>query len=517
MPNFYTAKDGKLFVQPYGPNTDPDYLGCHDISDIVIPRGSVERRWCPDPETGDYVLGNRVQGPPDAPTATLTTHIAETADYLERLNMRRCPQSFYVLKGKCKSRKLVLNYGRGWVLHYGIETQKTLSGLAAGFTSGIDESGQAFEYDLAKVEPFFQLQDTRETTTETQTLFDIAACNAPQCAGVCGPAEEACDFLVAVAAAETGVATANVIYSLDGGITWTAMATDPFLADEDVISVVCFPVGDGSATRVVVARGTTSGLVAEIAWTDDLGATAWNNVLVGTTATEFAQWNGALFALDRRHIWLVTDSGNIYFSNDGALSWTEQATTNTNGLNYVRFVDEQVGLAVGDTNTILLTRDGGGHWNALTGPVAQAAVNCQCVDLFDDHRYFIGYSDGELWYTLAGDVNMVSADWSQRLLDTPTGAVSTHRINDVMFYRDGGYHTDDHMGYLVTKWEDGSGDYHGAIYRTYDGGFDWEIWYTAALDAPATYGLAAVWNCGYNKAFAVGDPLTTAYILSLAP
>ncbi|GAG37424.1 unnamed protein product, partial [marine sediment metagenome] len=238
------------------------------------------------------------------------------------------------------------------------------------------------------------------------------------------------------------------------------------------------------------------------AWSDDSGTT-WNVVTVGSTNGEGGQWGGALFALDHRHIWFVTDQGNIFFSTDGSLSWTEQGIGVTgNALNYVRFVDYNFGIAVGETDTVLITSDGGAHWNSVTGP---GGADYLCCTIFDGHRAWVGDSAGSLFYTDLLDTSMAATDWAERLLDTPTGALSTDRINDIMFVRESGFQTDDHCGYLVTKWKEDS-NYHGAIYRTINGGYDWEIWYTATMDTPVT-GLNAVWACGQNQAFAVGTDI----------
>ena len=506
MPKYYNQTDALVWVQPGGVNTVCEMLDCHDIADVVVPKGGVERSYCIDPATGRFVPGVRRQGPGGSPTTSLTAHIGLNKDWLEQI--QNCPTTIYIHKAPCGDRRNFLNYERSYTLRYAIFTQQTLSNLAMlmSTTGAPGESTQAFDVDIDVKKDTFKLLMTGLTTAETEDGLDIAFCNTEQCAGYCGPGKALCTEGVIVYAAAAGN-TANVEYTTNGGATWTAATgAGPFDAEEDIVSVVCFAVGDGTRTRWVVARDLEAAPAtpAEIAWSDDSGTT-WNVVTVGTTNGEGGQWCGALFALDHRHIWFVTNQGNIFFSEDGALSWTEQGVGVTgNALNYVRFVDYHFGLAVGATNTVLFTRDGGRHWNSLAGP---SVANLLCCTIFDGHRAWVADDAGHVWYTDVLALGMVAGDWSERLLDTPTGAVSTDRINDIMFVRESGFQTDDHCGYLVTKWtEDGA--YHGAIYRTINGGYDWEIWYTATMDAPVEFGLNAVWACGQNQAFATGTPIS---------
>lgn len=508
----YVENDAMIWVQPDGINTVCKVLDCHDLADLVIPKGDVERSFCVDPETGGYRLGTRKQGPPGAPTTTVTAHVANVRDWLERV--QDCPTTFYVHKVPCGSRKLFLNFERSWTLRYAMVTQQTLSNMATlmSLTGAPTDSAQAFDLDLDVVNPTMNLEQSRQVTAEDAGALDVAFCNVKVCHGYCGPAKEICAEGMIVYSAALG-AIANVEYTLDGGTTWTS-AIGPFLADEDISSVVCFPVGDGTTTRHVVSRGTIGAAGAEVSWTDDYGAT-WNDVTAGAVANEFIPWNGGLFALDDRHIWMVTEEGDIWFSQDGALSWTEQAPgTTTLSLKYVRFVDPLNGIIVGETNTILITRDGGQHWNVVTGPAAGG--NLLCCEIFDRKRAWIGDDTGSMFYTDNLGVGMVAGDWAERLLDLPTGAVSQNAINDCMWVRESGVSTDDHCGYLVTKWTEDA-NIHGAIYRTINGGYDWTIWFTGAMDSDSPLGLHAVWACGQNQAFAVGDPLdATAYIMEVS-
>lgn len=510
---YYNEADAMLWVQPDGINTVPEILDCHDIADVAIPQGDVERSFCIDPATGRYILSSRRRGPPGAPTTTITAHVGLNKDWLE--HAMSCPTTYYIHKVPCGHRGLFGNYERSWILRYAITTARTMSAMATMMATGVPgESLQAFDLDTAVVDDIFGLVDTRLTTTETQPLRDITGCTTPWCAGYCGARQDACDDLVAVANAEGTGVDANVLVSHNHGVTWAASTVDPYPADDTahLSSVVCFKVGDGSETRVIVARGAADGGPPDIMWSDDWGETAWNVVDLGLVNNDFIAHGGGLFALDHRHIWAVTQLGDIWFSEDGGLSWTEQmpGLLGAVSMKYVRFVDENVGLAVGASQTVIYTVDGGVHWNSLTGP---GGAGLLCCEIFDEHRAWVGDDIGDLYYTDVLGVGMVAGDWAQRILPLPEGADDIAEINDVMFVRDSGVSTNDHVGFLAVRWNI-AGVFYGAMYRTFNGGNDWELWQTASMSAGA-YGLQAVWACEPNEAFAVGDVITTAYIMTV--
>jgi photosystem II stability/assembly factor-like uncharacterized protein len=486
--DIFNAYEGSLWVQPDGPNTQPQYLKCHTLDDIDEPFGGVTLHRCPNPRGPGWVTIAKTQDPPDLVTTSVTTPLGRTADWLEQ--QYNCSMGVYVHMRKCEPKNAFLNYERGFLLRNAVFTSKGLSNLVA--REGSDLSEQSFDLTADPgVVRYYSLDLTRQTTTETEKLYDIAFCNSPRCAGPCGPAMDDCEvgFIVAAAGA---AAAANVLYTADSGATWTEAAANPFDADEDIISVVCFPL-DQDTTRVVVARGTTDGAnPAEIAYSDDNGAN-WTAVNVGDTDGEFAQWSGALFAIDRYNIWLVTDQGAIYFSDDAAESWTEQATSNTNGLNYVNFVDENHGVAVGDSNTLITTSDGGEHWDVTDGP--SAGDSLMCVEMIDEQRWWVGDDDGAgLNFTLDGGDN-----WTARAFTVPT-MTSEDTVNDIMFW-------DEYVGFAVVTCTSGTGD-RGAMMRTFDGGYTWETFLIDTdYDSDSPAGPYAVWACNPNLAYSVGDPI----------
>ena len=380
-----SSDHGAVFIQIDGPNSATAYLGCHDMGDIAEPRGDIARTFCPDPsQPGVWNVALRTQGAPGEITFDLTFPLGSTADYLEQADRTGCQFPVYVNYSECDRRDNFLRYAakdRGQVMQncsitnivHTTPSTRNVDGGAPG------ETTKTFSFSAEALKNYFMLVDTRRATTETEILRDIAFCNKAQCQGPCGAAQHICDEGVIVCNFDAAVAVANILFTTDAGVTWAAQV-GPYLITEDISSVVCFPL-DMTTTRVVISRGTADAGAADCAWSDDSGAT-WNIVDIGTTNTEFipSPGGGGLFSLGQNYIWACTDTGGgaagaIYFSDDGALTWTLQTAAATDALNYIRFLNKDLGLCVGDTNEIQYTDDGGAHWTAIAGPAAQAAVN----------------------------------------------------------------------------------------------------------------------------------------------
>ena len=503
MAEVFTSKKWAVWAQPDGPNTKPEYLGCHDVDDLTEPGGAINLLLCFDhSDPSGYKTVGSTQEPPGAVTTAITTFIEETADVLEGIN---CAFPFYLHGWKCGKPDVFGNYVRWFALAHAEIGDKTLAGLAR--RSEDVESTQA--YAITAWPPVlrgYKLNVMRQSTSETEGLNDVAFCNVAKCADECGEAAAVCEDGCAVGDAAAGSPTneADVICTSDSGGAWAATPTDPFAGGEDIASFVCFYVGADTIRRVV-ARGTTdAGAPAEIAYSDD-GGTIWTNVSMTLTPGGAAAPNGqyalggnSLFARDQNHIWFVTSGGYIYFSDDGAVTWTaqEQGVITAGNWIAVWFADKNNGWAGGVANALARTVDGGTTWTAVTGPVAEAANDVQCITRNrDSNMWWAGY-DGNtrMHYTTDNGTN-----WTQRAF-TGSG-VALGEVADIAFYND-------LCGFMISN----TGAPVGTAHATHDGGYTWE-----ALTTPTNAGLNALWPCSCIYAFVVGEAQGgTAVILKVS-
>lgn len=482
----FSSRQGALFVQVNGPNTRPIFAGCVNLDDIDAPEGDVEIIRCFSPSGRGSDIVGQTKAPPDPVTTTINSLMFKTASVIQRL---KCPSVIYALQmcGEGVRRDIFQNYDFGVALNVAQVTSRGWSNLINRDEDNMSER----TVDISANPPAYEFYNlkaasARQSTSQANALNAIAICGAEQCAGACGvEAVELCSNLVAAGDTLGGSPTgsAEVIVTTNSGGTWSPTATDPFASDEVVSAVVCFQL-DKDTNRIIVARGTTdAGNPAEVAYSDDSGAT-WTNVNVGSTNGQFAPHNGSLFALDRNNIWLGTDDGYVYKSEDAGESWSaqEQGIITTSEVNAIAFIDENKGMFGANSNVIARTSDGGQTWSAVTAPSAQAGINIFSIEPSASNRWWIGYeTTGELWYTEDfGD------SFSQRTYDNGSSQVSIPRIDFV---------TELH-GFFVANTVAPL----GTVYHTVDGGYTWQ-----PLTTTTNSGLNSVIGCDPNLAYAVGE------------
>ena len=473
------TRDGALFVQTAW-NTKPEYVGCVDVDSISEPGGGIDsliRCFRVDGQGWDTISSTRT--PPDPVTTTITEIVRKRQSVLE--SVRGCPISIYLHQRDCGYANQFGNYVRSAMLlnaYVGDRGRDNLVMMETDTQSTRTYAISAFPpaYDL------FKLALSRPSIASATALNDVAFVDAVRCAGSCGPAQGICQkgFAVADPVAGSASNTANVFYTSDYGGTWTATATDPFAGAELIASVVTVPVS-ASVNRVIVARGTTdAGNPAEVAFSDDNGAT-WTAVDVGATNGQFAQGPNALYAVDYYNIWMVTDGGYIYYSDDGGQTWTaqEEGVATSEDLYAVHFIDSLVGYAAGANDAILKTQDGGGTWTVTSAdPGTTDTMNT--IQVLDVQRAWVGTSGGEIYYTDDAGDSWNLGDFS----GSGAGAVK-----DMIFVTES-------IGWMIHN----TAAPVGSVFRTINGGFSWEAW-----TAPTNTGLNALAACDENDAYAVGE------------
>ena len=479
----FLAGQASLWLQPDGPNTAPIYLGCHEAEGPSQDKGELNAIYCPDERvSGKFKLAGTYVGEPGLPEATVRTTIDAVLDALEEAD---CRGTLFIHKVRCGRRDLFTNFSRSMVLHRYHVTSEAYADLAAR-TPG-DEAESTYEAPMQAdaLFKFVGVQAFRQTHGGAGDLLAIATCSTPHCADDCGPAVSEGEKLVAVGKELTGsaLAKAAVWISEDHGATWSAASAYPFAAGEDISAVLCFPI-DASTSRIIVARGSTdAGSPAEIAYSDNDGAN-WTAVNVGALNGQYVVESEGLCMTDPYHIWLAATDGYVYFSGDMGLTWTLQTSGLTAAdLRCVEFEEDgRYGYAAGDSNAVIRTADGGATWALLTGPTGKGALNITALDVLDANHAWVGFSDADLFYTDDGGVNWFERNWSAL-----AGAGS---IPDIVF-------GNPLEGYLLHN----TAGPVGSIWRTIDGGYNWQ----RLPSTPTNAGLNAMIYLGANHAHAVGN------------
>lgn len=505
--DYFDADMGVIWLQPDGPNTTVYPLFCHNTDGPDEPLGDVTTRMCRTERGWQTVL--RSQGLPGESTLSIEARMEKTRSWLQYQSGRRKSMPVYIQSSHCGPVTEFSNYEVGTPIHNAIITSRGRSAMVRGMADAGDGAADAtaMTFDLSgepgPLAEYWPLVITFRTIAEAEPLRDIWM--DAQTWGACDCAADGCEVGTIVPDATGPGSSADIWHTTSGWVTGAAGATDPFAVAEDVAFVVRFAL-DRDTTRIIVGRGTTdAGNPAEIGYSDNAGAT-WTNVNVGTTNGEYFAHGGAGFALDSKHIWVCTDQGNIFFSSNAGLTWTDQgapAPAPVEDLLCIRFLDENYGCCVGGTagasSVFLSTVDGGAHWTLGTGP---AANQMSGIAVLDSCHLWATMYNGALYYS-----NDYGTTWTQRVLLQPAT-----RLGDIDAW--------DEFNMAICGYRTIAATTYATVWRTVNGGADWEEYrYTGALTA-SYFGLNAVWMCDPNHIFAVGDVDTggsVGTILELAP
>lgn len=464
---------GAVFAQPLGANTRARFVGCVDVDALNEPGGAINEllRCFSADGIGWQVLDSTVT-PPDPVTTSITTLVEGTANTMELL--RSGEANLFIHQRAGGRQDSFAAWERTWILEKVRVGDKTVSDIAMRE----EDNFSMMAFAISALPPLwraFQRTTGRQSVAVAEAINDIH---------FCGVGYDYDQIGVAVSDSITGSPAddGDILYTLDGGATWTATTTQPFAGAENIASVTCFSIGRNT-TRVIVARGTTD--VAnpmEIAYTDDFGATAWHTVNVGSVNGQFAPGPDSLFAYDPYNIWLVAGAGYIYYSDDAGITWSVQdaGLTTANDLYAIHFVTDRKGYAVGEADTILKTEDGGQSWTATADNTGVVAIHNTVHVL--PNRVWVGSAAGQLWYSEDD-----GATWVERVF-TGSGAGA---VRNVKFSKNS-----ELFGYLVHN----SAAPVGTLLATIDGGYSWDI-VTTFTNA----GLNGLYVADLNTAFFGGE------------
>lgn len=481
----FFARNGALFVQPDGPNTQPLYVSCVDVDALTEPGGGIDTIVrCFDSAADGWKTIGSMLAPPEPVTTTITSLVMVSQTFLEQI--KNCPVTFFVLQSEFGRKDVFTNYVRGWIVGRAYISDRGATDLT------MRESDTASSMTLSvTAEPplyrvFKHVAADQGNAALTVAANAVAFLDDVRCATSSDSAQGICEIGFVVGETSAGVA-ADVFRTLNGGLTWTATSADPFGAGEAIAAVTVFAIG-ADTHRVIVARGTTdAGNPAEVAYSDDNGAT-WSLVNVGATNGQFVQAPNGLFALTQNDIWLVTNSGYIYYSEDGGVTWiTQEAGVATaQHLNAVHLANTKAGFAGGDSDDVLRTIDGGASWTLVTD--VGSGSNIRTLFTLDALRVWVGTENGRLYYSDDG-----GATWNRR---TFTGD-NTGQVRDIRF-------VNDLIGYMLHNTETPA----GRVFVTIDGGYTWELMATTT-----NAGLNSLSICDENTIYAAGEIVSGSTVI----
>lgn len=414
----------RAFTQRGGPSpTNPvRFAGMDDqylmIGDISRPdRGSINPINVNDPNVrGLFKQTGITIDAPDIPSAEVTfkQKYGGIPWYKFRLN---CPVSFYESEGLCGDPADPLN---GWltmnILSRGLSSDKTYAGRTP--FDGSDESTAAVQFSfLGDVYSVGGIAVGEVAAVDVTTeVIDVVYGGFAQCSD-CGPSNDGTRWIYALqqTAGGSSAVLGKVLYSTDGGASWTASAITGL-----GVGVLVTAIKIVGQYLVVLAKTENAYYAAQI--NQSTGAPgAWTKVTTGFVSTKTPN---DMFVESPTRVYFVADGGYIYVSTDilSGVSVLSAAGATINNLNRIHG-GAGVLLAVGASNTMLKSTNRGVSWAATSGSVTGAH---SAVAVNSPQQYYVGTLDttGKVWYTENG-----GASWTQ--LNLPGAALAG--VQDIVF------------------------------------------------------------------------------------
>lgn len=437
-----------------GPANTPQYQGLMKIGDPTVPRGDVARVEIPDPNRADeFIEIAEVKGTVERPTFTIEGRYPMDVSTLLRLARAGCAFDVQAHFGKCRNPS---DFNAGWEKVVFFERARIKQWAATDFGAlGSDERKETQENADLSAKSLYEV--VRLTFSEqaaaavTREIISIDVCDAIAC-GDCGVSSDGCQKILATqigSGASPGTAPA-VIYSFNGGQTWAGVNISSLLGNEPPSDSECL------GTYFVVTSMVDEAL--HYARVDDilLGAPSWVQV---TTGFVFGKGPNAIVSAGPSKTWLAAQGGYVYFTSDPTLgvSVQEAGTLTAQNLNDIDAFDDLNVVAVGASNAMLNTDNGGSSWRLVTGPAAGQTLTS--IKMLDASTWLVGATTGlvaTLWYTANAGVS-----WIQIGLPL-VGA----RIDDIKFPA-----AIRSVGYLSLRV---TGSF-ARVLRTIDGGRSWYV------------------------------------------
>jgi hypothetical protein len=453
-----TYKHIRTFIQFGGPGPlNEDRFAGQDAQYTIIQgvsapeSGAIDPIWVPDPRrAGQYKLVGRSITPADLAAATLVMREKHGAipRQLQRIN---CAFNLYNVVGDCKDLSDFLAGWSDYVLIYSgaLVTDKDLGDRQAWDSD--DAIEDSLSLTLADIYPIGPLAfGSNADNLITLEVVDVVYGSAEQC-GDCGPQDDGTKRIYAVtkSSGSTPGTAPKLIYTVDGGNTWTQGSIDTLGATED-------PAGIDIVGQFLVVYTRTAGgpTLSGYYYSEINGFTGvpgtWTKVTSGFVAS-FQIYD--MYVLSPREIFFSADGGGVYQSTDIATGVT-LVTSGVTGSALFRISGHQDSgtlVAVGGSGAVLKSVNRGDTWQLSTA--APVVATLQAVAVQDANLYWVGSAGGRKYFTLDG-----GETWTEQTF-SGSGA---GQVRDIVFLNN-------EVGYMSHDTIDPT----ARLFATWDGGRSW--------------------------------------------
>lgn len=496
--NLQKSSQTRLFLTEdgAGPANAPVYQALSRALGVSWPQGDLTPIRIPDPDAyGKFVTVELQRGQEGLPTLSIESRMTRDLSTLLTLVRKGCAFDVQLHAGACENPR---DFNGGWEKIYVLEGARATSYDTAEL-GALDSDQDIPVNETVPLSGLDYYELKRLTAAEfaasdvVQEMLDIAVCDSAQC-GECGITSDGCQVIFAISKSAGGSPglPAKVIYSENQGSSVGSTNVDTLGANEEPNAIAC--VG---ANLIVISEDDEALHYAALADILD-GDEVWTRVTSGFVA---AKGPLAIHSASPVHTWIAAEAGYIYFTEDPTSGVMVQSSggASVQDLNDIHAFDELNVVAVGNSNAVLFTTDGGATWAAIIGPAVGIALNA--IWMKSASEWIIGANDGKLWYT-----NNSGGTWTEKGFPGSGAGV----VRDIAF-------STPSIGYMAHS----TATPLGRVLRTLDGGFSWYVLpEQAGFTVPANDRINALAACSEdpNLVFGAGlaDNATDGFLVKLA-
>jgi photosystem II stability/assembly factor-like uncharacterized protein len=469
----------RVFVQEAGssPVNPYVYVGCLNLGGFQQDLGTGDPIYCPSSEVrGAYDIVDTTAPPPALPTTDFTQHMSrDLQDFWWDLRRRRCAFNMAVAGSNCAApddlndfqSKILVKAARMTAFNTGAFNTSDAD-------AAIDLTGSL---QLGGFDRFLPMTfgEKADTSTFSEVIDGIFA-DKIQC-GDCGDPSNGAQkmYVLTSTIAASPALSSQIVHTKNGGSTWVT----------DDITTLATKAGSALAnvgTRIVVVSQTDLAHHYKQQSTIDAGTSgSWSRVTSGYVT---AKGPNAIWSKSPSETYVAAQGGYVYFMANPATAVTvlTDGSVTVQNLNDIRGKGRSI-VAVGASNAVILSENGGATWSLVTGPAVGVALNT--VEVVNASTWWIGTATGKVYYTTNKGVT-----WTE---NTPDSAITV--VDSIRF-------VDELVGYMAVET---SGT--PRIYRTSDNGYSWHYdgSYVAGVPTTATrYNFVIPAANNYNVVLAGG-------------
>jgi hypothetical protein len=394
------AVNNRVFYVEGGvhPLRAPQYLALGKFSgDPKKTLGEEKKVSAPDPNNfnRDVQVGS-VPGERERATLSISTRFMSTVAILLGWANRGCRVDIFALTGKCGNPQDFTEGGEKWM--YFPDGKLSNHALENYGAFGLDENNPTNEaVDMTAQdywEYLYMRQDVILSANTVRELYTVDTYPGDSCDNC---PDQCTKVLITMAGASATPGTQPIlIYSADGGET-ASLQTISTLFSNEVISDA-----EVAGSSFVFVSNTSNSLH----WTDinELyeGSNLWNEVVSGFVAGKNPN---SMTVADARHIWIVGNGGYVYYASNfkAGVIVQDPGVATTQHLQDVHAMDNKNVIAVGTSNAVIHTSNGGSIWETITGPAV--GVTLSTCWMWNEDIWFVGEGaggTGKLWLTVNG-------------------------------------------------------------------------------------------------------------------